>query len=87
MQKTYYGFLINYGGRSVTMKKNIHPKYNKVTVVCTTCGNTFETGSTLKELRVDTCSKCHPFYTGEQKFVQSAGAVEKFKKRLEKKQN
>ena len=47
--------------------------------------NTFESGSTLKELRVDTCSKCHPFYTGEQKFVQAAGRVEKFNKRLEKK--
>ena len=68
------------------MKKGIHPKYNKITVVCTTCGNTFESGSTLKELRVDTCSKCHPFYTGEQKFVQAAGRVEKFNKRLEKKQ-
>ncbi|OLA09551.1 MAG: 50S ribosomal protein L31 [Coprobacillus sp. 28_7] len=64
------------------MKKDIHPKYQKVTVVCTTCGNTFESGSTLKELRVD---KCHPFYTGEQKFVQAAGRVERFNKRLEKK--
>ena len=70
----------------INMKKGIHPKYNKITVVCTTCGNTFETGSTLKEMRVDTCSKCHPFYTGEQKFVQAAGRVERFNKRLEKKQ-
>ena len=68
------------------MKKAIHPKYNKVTVTCTTCGATFESGSVLKELRVDTCSNCHPFYTGQQKFVNAAGRVEKFKKRLEKKQ-
>ena len=68
------------------MKKAIHPKYHKVTVTCTTCGNTFESGSVLKELRVDTCSNCHPFYTGQQKFVNAAGRVEKFKKRLEKKQ-
>ena len=69
------------------MKKDIHPKYNKVICTCTTCGNTFETGSTMKELRVDTCSKCHPFYTGQQKFVAVAGRVEKFNKRLEKKES
>ena len=68
------------------MKKGIHPQYHKITVVCTTCGNTFETGSTVKEMRVDTCSKGHPFYTGEQKFVQAAGRVERFNKRLEKKE-
>ena len=68
------------------MKKAIHPKYNKVTVTCTTCGATFESGSVLKELRVDTCSNCHPFYTGQQKFVNAAGRVEKFNKRLAKKQ-
>ena len=45
------------------MRKGIHPQYNKVTVVCVSCGNTFESGSTNKEVRVDTCSKCHPFYT------------------------
>ena len=68
------------------MKKDIHPKYFKTTVTCTTCGNTFETGSVLKDIRVDSCSKCHPFYTGEQKFTQAAGRVEKFRKRLEKKE-
>lgn len=68
------------------MKKGIHPEYHSVTVTCTTCGNVFESGSTLEELRVDTCSKCHPFYTGEQKFVQAAGRVEKFNRRMEKKQ-
>jgi large subunit ribosomal protein L31 len=67
------------------MKKGIHPNYNTITVTCTSCGSTFETGSTLKEIRVDTCSNCHPFYTGQQKFVAAAGRVEKFNKRLEKK--
>ena len=61
------------------MKKDIHPQYNKITVTCTTCGAQFETGSTLKELRVDTCSNCHPYYTGKQTFTQAAGRVEKFK--------
>jgi len=67
------------------MKKNIHPQYHEVTVTCSTCGATFKTGSVLKEIRVDTCSKCHPFYTGQQKFVQVAGRVERFNKRLEQK--
>ena len=47
------------------MKKGIHPEYHRAKVTCVTCGNTFETGSTLKEIRVDTCSKCHSFYTGK----------------------
>lgn len=68
------------------MKKGIHPAYHKVTVTCSTCGATFESGSVQKEVRVDTCSNCHPFYTGQQKFVQAAGRVEKFNKRLAKKQ-
>ena len=63
------------------MRKGIHPKYQKVTVTCVSCGNTFETGSTKGEIRVDTCSKCHPFYTGEQKFVQAAGRIDRFNKR------
>ncbi|MDD4212991.1 MAG: 50S ribosomal protein L31 [Bacilli bacterium] len=68
------------------MKPKIHPKYQTVTVTCSTCGATFESGSVLKEIRVDTCSKCHPFYTGKQKFVQAAGRVEKFNKRLAQKE-
>ena len=67
------------------MKKEGHPNYKTVKVTCVTCGNTFETGSTLDEIRVDTCSNCHPFYTGQQKFAQAAGRVERFNKRLEKK--
>jgi len=69
----------------MTMKKDIHPKYNNITVTCTTCGNTFETGSILKEVRVDTCSNCHPFYTGEQKFGKAAGQVDKFNRRYGRK--
>jgi len=50
----------------IVMKANIHPKYGKITVTCSTCGNTFESGSTAKEIRVDTCANCHPFFTGKQ---------------------
>ena len=63
------------------MKEKIHPKYNEVTVKCA-CGEAFTTRSTKKELRVDICSKCHPFFTGKQKFVDSGGRVDKFKKRF-----
>jgi large subunit ribosomal protein L31 len=77
----------NHGGRSANMRKGIHPQYNKVTVVCVSCGNTFESGSTNKEVRVDTCSKCHPFYTGEQKFVQAAGRIDRFNKKASLAQN
>lgn len=63
------------------MKENTHPEYKTVTVTCTTCGNTFETGSTLNEIRVDTCSKCHPYYTGKQRFAQAEGRVGRFMKK------
>ena len=66
------------------MKKDIHPKYEEATVHCS-CGNTFTTRSTKKELHVELCSQCHPFYTGKQKLVDSGGRVDRFKKRLEKK--
>jgi large subunit ribosomal protein L31 len=59
------------------LKKNIHPKYYQVTVTCG-CGNTFATGSTRKDLRIDVCSNCHPFFTGVQRMVDTAGRVEKF---------
>ncbi len=65
------------------MKKDIHPKYYDCTVTCS-CGATFKTGSTEKELRVEICSNCHPFYTGKQKFIDSGGRVERFQKRLKK---
>ena len=60
------------------MKKGIHPNYHKVTVTCTTSGNTFETGSVKDDIRVDTCSNCHPFYTGRQRFAAAQGRIEKF---------
>ena len=70
---------------AIHMKKGIHPEYKTVTITCTTCGNTFEGGSVLDEVRVDTCSNCHPFYTGKQKFGQAAGRVERFNKRYNRK--
>ncbi len=62
------------------MKEGIHPKYQKVKVRCA-CGNEFEVGSTVFEIRVEICSKCHPFFTGQQKLVDTAGRVEKFQKK------
>jgi large subunit ribosomal protein L31 len=62
------------------MKPTIHPTFNVITVTCA-CGNTFETGSTAKEIRTEICSACHPFYTGKQKLLDAAGNVDKFKKR------
>ena len=60
------------------MKANIHPQYfNEAQVICA-CGNRFTTGSTLEEIRVELCNKCHPFYTGEQRFVDSASRIQKF---------
>lgn len=58
--------------------KNIHPKYNHNTQVTCSCGNTFTTGSTLDTIQVEICSKCHPFFTGEMRFVDTQGRVEKF---------
>ena len=63
------------------MKKGKHPTYQQTKVVCTTCGNEFETGSTAVDIKVDTCSQCHPFYTGRQRFAAAAGRVEKFNKK------
>lgn len=60
------------------MKKDIHPDYKVCTVTCA-CGNSFETKSNVETLKIDICSSCHPFFTGEQKLVDAAGRVEKFK--------
>ena len=62
------------------MKETIHPEYDECLVICA-CGNTFKTRSTKKEIRVEICSQCHPFYTGRQKLIDSAGRVEKFRKK------
>ncbi|HHU84109.1 MAG TPA: 50S ribosomal protein L31 [Clostridiales bacterium] len=63
------------------MKDGIHPKYEEVEVRCA-CGEVFKTGSTKGDLRVDICSKCHPYFTGKQKLVDTGGRVERFKKRF-----
>lgn len=67
------------------MKAEIHPDYNSITVKCS-CGNTFETNSTLKtdngQLNIEVCNACHPFFTGQQKIVDTAGRVDSFKKRF-----
>lgn len=63
------------------MKANIHPKWYPETRVTCACGNTFIVGSTLPEIRVDVCYNCHPFYTGQMKFVDTAGRVDAFKQR------
>ena len=67
------------------MKKEIHPKYYDAKVICA-CGNMVETGSTKKEMHVEICAACHPFFTGKSKFVDSAGRVEKFRQRYGKKE-
>ena len=63
------------------MKAEIHPKYMECKVTCG-CGNTFTTGGTMPEIRIEICSACHPFYTGKQKFVDSAGRVDRFRKKF-----
>jgi large subunit ribosomal protein L31 len=67
------------------MKAKIHPKYNESAKVACLCGNTFLTGSVRPEIKVEVCSKCHPFYTGEQRIVDSRGRVERFKQRYKMK--
>jgi len=63
------------------MKEGIHPNYKTTTVKCA-CGNEFQVGSTKENIRVEICSKCHPFYTGKQKLVDTGGRVDRFKKRF-----
>jgi large subunit ribosomal protein L31 len=65
------------------LKPDIHPKYEEVKVVCA-CGDSFTTRSTTKDIHVDICSSCHPFFTGKQKLVDTEGRVEKFKKKYKK---
>ena len=62
------------------MKKDIHPKYEPATITCV-CGNVIETRSTVKDIQVEICSNCHPFFTGKQKLVDTAGRIERFKKK------
>ncbi len=65
------------------MKSDIHPEYHKITAVCA-CGNTVELGSVNEKMEVEICSACHPFFTGKQKLIDTAGRIEKFKKKYAK---
>jgi large subunit ribosomal protein L31 len=68
-------------GKVASMKAATHPDYNEISVTCS-CGNVFKTRSTMgKDLQVDVCSNCHPFYTGKQKMVDTAGRIDKFRKK------
>lgn len=66
------------------MKKNIHPEYHNDAKIICSCGNVIETGSVVKEMKVEICSACHPFYTGKKKFLDTTGRVDRFKKLSEK---
>ena len=68
------------------MKKDIHPQYYPKAKVKCACGNVFEIASTKPEIQIDICSACHPFYTGKEKIIDTAGRVERFKRRLAKKE-
>jgi large subunit ribosomal protein L31 len=65
------------------MKSDIHPKYEQTKITCA-CGNVVEVGSTKSDIRVEICSQCHPFFTGKQKLIDTAGRIERFRKKYEK---
>ena len=65
------------------MKTDIHPEYHQTTIQCA-CGSVLEVGSTKKDIRVEICSKCHPFFTGKQKLIDTAGRIERFRKKYQK---
>ncbi len=67
------------------MRKGIHPDYKQTTITCA-CGQVIETGSTVENIHVEICSQCHPFFTGKQKLIDTAGRVERFQKRYKKKE-
>ncbi len=69
------------------MKQGIHPQYFDKAAINCVCGNKFTTGSTLEKIDVEVCNKCHPFYTGQQKFVDIRGRIDKFKEKVEKGKN
>jgi large subunit ribosomal protein L31 len=68
------------------MKKDLHPEYNKPVTVTCSCGNTFATGSTLQAINIEICSNCHPFYTGQQKLIDTAGRVDRFQEKMAKRE-
>ena len=78
-----YTFFFASDAEESTVKPAIHPKYHEVEARCA-CGNTFKTRSTKKELKVEICSNCHPFFSGKQKFLDTAGRIEKFNKKYNK---
>ena len=79
-----FKFIAQVGRCGTKMKPEIHPEYKKITVTCG-CGNKFETGSVLTDdLHIEVCSACHPFYTGKQRVVDTAGRVDKFRKKFGK---
>ncbi len=85
LYKFIAGYIIYCTTKSTkVMKQDIHPKYNEVTVNCANCGNSFVTRSTRTTIKVDICNNCHPFYTGKQTLVDTAGRVELFNKRFAK---
>lgn len=71
----------NFPERHALLKEKIHPRYEETTVTCA-CGNTFTTRSTRQNIRVEVCSACHPFYSGTQRIVDTAGQVDRFRKRF-----
>jgi len=85
MQWTFYEKII-LDKEKHSMKKGIHPEYHDCEVTCA-CGEKFMTKATVKDMHVEICSKCHPFYTGKQKLMDTAGRIEKFNRRYAKKQN
>jgi len=70
----------NFADKDKEMKEGIHPKYDFTKITCA-CGNVIETRSTMQDIQIEICSSCHPFYTGKQKLVDTAGRVERFKKK------
>jgi large subunit ribosomal protein L31 len=79
--QAFFGLLKAATREVIHMKEGIHPKYEQTTIRCA-CGEIIETGSTKKDISVEICSKCHPFYTGKQKLVDTSGRVEKFNRKF-----
>jgi large subunit ribosomal protein L31 len=80
----YIAMLSKYTVSEGSMKTDIHPEYHTATAKCA-CGNTFQTRSTIAEIHTDVCSECHPFFTGKQRLVDTAGRVERFRQKFAKK--
>lgn len=76
----YVGFYNVLGNKGIAMKPKIHPQYEVTKITCA-CGNVIETRSTIKDIKVEICANCHPFFTGKQKLVDTAGRVERFRQK------